>query len=366
MRHPTDGTLRRLLDEPAGVADADREHVADCPVCRAAVCVVRDDANLAVSVCDASADASGVDVDAAWLRLSNSLTADVRRDAVARTAPPGRRSRLVPRRPVVAAFGVAALLTGAGVAAAADWLPIFRTERIVPVVLDQNALVQLPDLSAYGELEIVEAVDVREVADAAAAEEATGLDAPEVGELPTGVIGDPTYHAGEQVSAVFTFSADRAAKAAAEAGETLPPPPPGLDGSQFRLVAGPGVAAVWTEARGVPALIVGRAVAPTGYSSSVPFEIARDYFLALPGLPDDVADQLRSFSADGTTLPLPLGDPNGEMTTSDVEVNGVPATAIEVGDGAVSGVVWVDDGIVTAVAGLLSVDEVLTVARGLN
>jgi hypothetical protein len=27
MRHPTEGVLRRLLDEPAGVADSDREHV---------------------------------------------------------------------------------------------------------------------------------------------------------------------------------------------------------------------------------------------------------------------------------------------------------------------------------------------------
>ncbi len=35
MRHPSDGTLRRLLDEPVGVADPDREHVADCPVCLA-------------------------------------------------------------------------------------------------------------------------------------------------------------------------------------------------------------------------------------------------------------------------------------------------------------------------------------------
>ena len=33
MRHPTDGTLRRLLDEPAGVPDNDREHVAGCSAC---------------------------------------------------------------------------------------------------------------------------------------------------------------------------------------------------------------------------------------------------------------------------------------------------------------------------------------------
>ena len=31
MRHPTEGVLRRLLDEPAGVPDSDRKHVVDCP-----------------------------------------------------------------------------------------------------------------------------------------------------------------------------------------------------------------------------------------------------------------------------------------------------------------------------------------------
>ena len=35
MRHPTDGTLRRLVDEPQAVPDADREHVAACPACLA-------------------------------------------------------------------------------------------------------------------------------------------------------------------------------------------------------------------------------------------------------------------------------------------------------------------------------------------
>jgi hypothetical protein len=34
-------------------------------------------------------------------------------------------------------------------------------------------------------------------------------------------------------------------------------------------------------------------------------------------------------------------------------------------DGALAGVVWVRDGIVTAVAGSLDADEVLSVARGL-
>ena len=83
----------------------------------------------------------------------------------------------------------------------------------------------------------------------------------------------------------FTFSADKAAQAAAAAGTTLPPLPAGLDGSRVRLVAGPGVAEVWSQRSGVPTLVVGRAVAPTAFSSGVPFETVRDYLLSLPGLP---------------------------------------------------------------------------------
>src|SRR3712207_6571884 len=44
MRHPTEGVLRRLVDEPAGVADADRAHVAGCGTCLAGLEAARADA----------------------------------------------------------------------------------------------------------------------------------------------------------------------------------------------------------------------------------------------------------------------------------------------------------------------------------
>ena len=135
-------------------------------------------------------------------------------------------------------------------------------------------------------------------------------------------------------------------------------------GSQFRLTAGPGLAAVWSEARGVPALIVARAVAPTAYSEGIPFDTAAEYLLSLPGLPESVASQLRGFSAAGTMLPLPVNA--RYLTSSTAEVDGAPATVLTSRDGAMAGVVWVDDGVVTAVAGSLSADEVLSVARGLG
>jgi hypothetical protein len=358
MRHPTDGTLRRLLDEPVGVADADREHVADCAACRSALAAARDDAAVVGAALDVELVA---DVDAAWQRLSSALAVEARPHA---DVIPRRRRRPALRSPRVAAVAVVALLAGAGAAAATDWLQIFRTEEIAPIQVTQADLVKLPDLSSYGELDVVEVPEIREVDDAAAAEAETALSVPQVSELPRGVTGEPTFQVGGQVVGVFTFSADEAKRVAAESGEPFPPPPPGLDGSRFRLSAGPGLAMVWSEARGVPAMVVARAGAPTAESSGIPFETARDYLLTLPSLSDDVASQLRRFSGDGTTLPLPV--PADEVTSSEAEVGGTPATVLTSRDGVMAAVVWVRDGIVNVVGGSLSADEVLSVARGLR
>jgi len=361
MRHPTEGVLRRLLDEPAGVADSDRQHVADCPVCLDGLAASRDDAALVGAALATDAGAR-VDLDAAWRRLSTAAggTAPGRAAAARRAGP----SRAFLRRPGVAALAVAVVLAGAGTAAANDWLQIFRTEQITPVSISAADFIALPDLSAYGDIVVTGDDEPHEVPDAAAAAAETGLDVPEVSTLPQGVSGEPVYQVGGEVSATFTFSAERAAQAAAEAGERLPPPPPGLDGGQVRLNAGPGMALMWSGAADIPALVVARAVAPTAFSTGVPFETVRDYLLSLPGLPDDVAEQLRTFTADGSTLPLPV--PADEVTTSPAQVNGEPATVLVTRDRTVAAVVWVEDGVVTAVAGALDADEVLSIAGDLR
>ena len=361
MRHPTEGVLRRLLDEPAGMADSDRQHVAGCPQCLGGLASMREDAAL-VDAALATESVVDVDVDAAWRRLSTAAPAP----GLGREVAPPRagRSRGVLRRPAVAALAVAVFMSGAAAAAANDWLQIFRTKQISPVSFSTSDLIALPDLSAYGEVVVTGDVDVDPVPDAAAAAAETGLDVPEVTTLPRGVRGKPVYQVGGEVSATFTFSGDRAARAAAEARRTAPTPPPGLDGSQVRLVAGPGIAAIWSQPTGVPSLFVGRAVAPTAFSSGVPFETVRDYLLSLPGLPDDVARQLRTFTADGSTLPLPV--PADRMTTSSAQVDGVPATMLTSRDRTLAAVVWVDDGVVTVVAGALNPGEVLSIARNLR
>ncbi|MCA0144076.1 hypothetical protein [Blastococcus sp. LR1] len=360
MRHPTEGVLRRLLDEPAGVSDPDRRHVADCAQCLTNLAAARSDAAVVGAALTDTTPAP--DVAAGWARLAAATHATAPRPAAA----PARRGRAGEwlRRPAAAALAVGVVLAGAGTAAANDWLQIFRTEEVAAVGLRTADLVALPDLTAYGDVVFTGDDGLQQVPDAATAEELSGLDLPEVDALPGGVIGEPEYQVAGELSATFTFSAEKAAQAAAEAGQSLPAPPPGLDGSSVRLDAGPGVAQVWTSSSGIPALVVGRAVAPTAFSSGVQFETLRDYLLSLPGLPGDVADQLRTFTADGSTLPLPV--PSDYVTTSTAQVDGEEATVLETRDRALAAVVWVEDGVVTVVAGVLDTDEVLSVARALG
>ena len=363
MRHPAEGVLRRLLDEPSGVAIVDRRHVADCPQCLDELVTIRQDADVvgAALACDRGEDA---DVAAGWRRLSAATTGPAG-PAPRRAAPrPARRSSGLLRRPAAAACAVAVVLTGAGAAAANDWLPIFGTQQVAPVGITATDLVALPDLSAYGELRLLAEPGIHDVAGAAAAAAETGLDVPEVADLPRGISGDPVLQVGGRTSATFTFSAARAARAAARAGGALPSPPPGLDGTSVRLDAGPGVVQRWTSDAGAPALVVGRAVAPTAFSSGVPFDAVRDYLLSLPGLPDELAEQLRTLSADGSTLPLPV--PAEEVTTTSADVGGAPATVVATRDGTLAAVVWVEDGTVTVVAGSVDDSEALSVARGLR
>ena len=162
MRHPSEGVLRRLVDEPAGVTDDERAHVAACPTCLRALDIARADARLVGTALATST--SGIDTDAAWTRLSATAATPLRQASVARS-----RWRTAVQRPAVAALSAVVLVTGAGVAAANDWLPIFRTEQVDTVEVTSTDLVQVPDLSAYGDLQITQEADPQQVADASAA-----------------------------------------------------------------------------------------------------------------------------------------------------------------------------------------------------
>jgi hypothetical protein len=390
LTHLAEGVLRRYLDEPAAVGDAERTHLSTCPRCREELeRAGRDRDEVARLIAGGDGHGHGAtapDLDEAWAALCRSLDrpASAGRDRVGiepvETALAGirRRPRLVERaarRPVTAAVAVGlVVLGGTAAAAAADWLPGFRTEKVAPVTVSAPDLAdvdqllgqagQLAELSAYGD--VVGPTDVRPVpvADAGAAAARTGLTVPRVAALPTGVEGTPGYYVVDHQQVDFTFSAVAAARTAQTHGITLPAMPAGLDGTRLRVEGGPAVAQVWAQRSGVPTLIVLRAKAPTAATRGASLVTVRDYLLSLPGISAQLAAQLRAVTGDGTTLPIPV--PASLATSSQADVGGVPATVVQTRDRAAVGVIWVEHGELDAVLGPLSRDEVLGVARGLR
>lgn len=368
--HPTDGALRRALDEPASLADVDRQHVAGCSRCRTALADAAHDREAAHEVLTHDDAAAPQDIEVGWQRLVAA------RDAGPATSssdlPAARRRRRLHRASVLAAAGAVLVVGGATAAAANDWIPVFRTESVAPVPVSLSTsdvaglatMADLSQLSGYGRWQVLSRPGLHPVPDAAAAQRRTGLAVATLTDLPTGVTGTPSYQVMDAQSAVFRFSAEKAARTVAASGGSLPTLPADLDGAVLHLQAGPAVLRVWQQSSGIPTLIVAELGAPTAESTGAPLPVLRDALLSLPGMPPALAEQLRAVTSDGTTLPIPV--PQDEFSSTSTEVRGAPATLLTSHDGTLNGVVWVSDGVVRLVAGPLSSDEVMSVADDLG
>ena len=378
MSHVAEGVVRRFLDEPAAISAVDRAHLTSCSRCSIELGQAeqdRDTAAAALVAADRGEPDPGAQLDTAWATLLERLT-EPSLAGSARPVRPGPRSwqsllARVARRPVAAAVIAGLVVLGGGAVAAAEgWLQIFRTETVAPVSISAQDLMavgevgRLMALSAYGQVvqpTRPQLIDVPAAADAAAR---TGLTVPQVGALPTGVKGNPRYQVLERQVVQFSFSAAKAAQTAAALGAVLPPMPAGLDGSQLQLMAGPGIVLTWTQRSGPPTLMVVKITAPSVVSQGAPLPVVRDYLLSLPGIPADLAAQLRTTTGDGTTLPIPV--PANLATASQVPLGDATATVVETNDHAAVAAIWATHGAVEAVAGPLSREEVLAVAHDLH
>ena len=282
MRHPSEGVLRRLVDEPAGVTDDDRAHVAGCPTCLRALETARAEARL---VDAALATSATVDTDAAWARFA----ATSARPPPSRGAPGGRargrwRPGAAPSRGRRAQRRRA--LTGAGVAAANDWLPIFRTEQVDPIEVTSGDLVALPDLSAYGDVEILEEPHPEQVADAAPRHGANRSRRPRGGRAPRRSDRGPDLPGGRRRER-HVHVLRRQGRPGGGRRRPGPAAPARRAGRQFAAAAGrsgrrgrsgrsPRACRPWSS----PAWSRRRSTPPAS-----PFETVRDYLLSLPGVP---------------------------------------------------------------------------------
>jgi hypothetical protein len=395
--------LRRLLDEPVAVSDAEARHLDGCSRCRRRAEVVAADADYAVSLLGTGSGAptgavlspGDAATDQAWARIVSQLgtgpgragAGERDRQARRRTAAPWAvpswsvtphaprwiGARAAPRRWRLAGttLGSGATIAGAGVvlagvaAAASLSTTVFAPTSVAPVAISTSDLQplstlldagRLPDLQdvrqgsgtktlTFGTLDWTSSGAAQQVSSLAAAEAATGLNVVLPTTLPNGVGSPSGLLAVPAVTATIQFDS--------RAGS--------LAGSTLRATVGPVVLASYGGRTGsATTLAVITAAQPVATSNGASTGQLENFLLSQPGVPPDLAAQIRLLGDLDHTLPVPaMPGLDTERTT----VGASPALAIHDPSNAVSGVIWQDrDGTVHAVAGLLDEEDVLGVA----
>ncbi len=362
-RHVPDGRLRRLLDEPFAVPDRDVAHAGRCTRCRARLEAIAGDASSARRL--VAAPAAVQDLDVAWTDLA-ARAAGPRRVAALRGAP-RRRWRLAGTSLGTGASVAAVSVAVAGIAAAATLTTVFAPTAVVPVPVSKadlqplaallrlakgsaNAFAQPSGSSAlpFGTVSWSSSGHGEKVASLAAAEAATGVTVSLPATLPAGVGAPSSYFVAPKLTATVDF--DSSAGAA-------------LSGSTLVVTIGPGVAVSYSGSGGVSGVVplaVAAVERPVATSSGATTSELESFLLSQPGVPSDLAGELRLLANPSTTLPVPV--PPG-ASSSTVTVDGSQAVVLTDQSRVASGAVWVGGGDVHVVAGLLDAKDLLGVAR---
>lgn len=366
MAHLTDGTLRRMVDDP-DVARVDRAHLDGCTECQSRFEIIARDAHSIATLL--SVPEATVDVASAFRRVTSAPAAQPRLGL--------RWPLAIPRsRPVALAF--AAVIVGVALLAgviARDLSLSYTPSTVTPVpvtVADMQALTQLAD---YGNVTWTTKPSFQVVTSASdASAVAGGLHPPVVKTLPKGVSSNVTYVAMSQAVAIFTFDAAKASTTAAAQGKTLPALPKGMDGAQLTVTVGPAVGEVFgninrpstsdaSQAQ-LPELVVGVSSAPTATSTQVTLQQMENYLLGLPGISAQLKAAIKAIGNPATTLPIPI--PVQYATSTTVTVQGVKGVALGDNTGVGSAVIWVKNHEVFAVAGSIKQTDAIDIANNLK
>ena len=368
--HPSDGTLRRTLDEPSAVDAAKRDHVATCARCAQRIRRMSADAGSVQAMLPARDPV--VDVTAARARLASAEAATAegvvtRRPARSVRTPNTRASRVIAGVAVAGVASALVVVTGG----AEDFLSLFQPSKLAAVSVTAADMRSLAGLASYGSVSGGSSIAFQPEPDAAAAGAAAGLGAPVVGSIPAGTPATPKYAVVSGGVVAFTFNADLAKAAAARAGGHLPSMPAGLDGSTLSVSIAPAVVVSYgvdpttlLNGGSVPtgeAFVVIATRTPTVTSTGVTARQLEDYLLSVPGIPAGVASEIRAIGDPTQTIPVPI--PVDLASGSPVSINGARGLLIGDSTGLGSAVIWQHNGVVYAIAGTLTSDQVLGIAR---
>ena len=370
MRHLSDGTLRRIYDEPLALTAADQAHFDGCTACKARFESIANTARATTALLSVP---GFTPEPVAALR---SVRARIRMDEAAR--PPRWYDRWLDRTsprwrplatPAIAVLLAAALVTGlAATGAAQSLVRVFEPHTVAPVQVSSSDFAATGALLDYGEVKwLPSAPTLKQLSDATAAAAQSGLPVLTPASLPRGVSGPPSFGVVSHATGSLTFDAERLRASAAKNGVHVNPMPAGINGSKLVVNGGPALVEVWglsansNEAQ-MPTLVIAQTRVPTVDSTGATAAELEAYLLSQPGVPPDIAAQIKAIKDPSTTLPIPI--PKGLATTEQVQVNGSPGLLIKAVLGA--GVVWQKNGVIYAVGGQLTPDQVLAIATSLH
>jgi hypothetical protein len=367
VAHLTEGTLRRMVDDPDARTGSDAAHLDGCTDCQARLKAISDDAHSVATLL--AVPEARVDIARAFDHVMREPKA---RPSILRlpVMPPARRQLTLA---FVAAIAVAALALVAFAANGFFYKP--ATVATVPVtVADVQALSQLSD---YGTITWTKQPNLAAAVSASdAASAAGGLQPPVVAQLPAGVSTTVTYGGMSQAVATFTFSADKAAAAAAAKGKTLPAMPANINGATLTFTVGPAVGEIYGDLKqptagsgsntiNLPQLVVAKSEAPTATATQVSVTELENYILEQPGITPELKAAVKAIGDPSTTLLIPV--PVQYATSTPVKVQGVDGIALGDNTGVGSGVVWVGkDGYVYVVAGSIKQTDAIAIANNLK
>jgi hypothetical protein len=368
VRHLGDGVLRRIYDEPLALTATDQAHYDECAQCRARFQSIANGARASAQLL--SVPAFEPQPAPALASLRRRITQNAERPLpwyqrwLDRNSP-----RMRPlATPAIAVALAAALITGVAVTGVAGQLVrIFEPSKVVAVQVSPSAF---PSglLLDYGQVKWLPGPpDPKLVSDAASAQQQSGLQVLMPASMPNGITGSISYAVVPHATGSLTFDAARLQASAASKGVHVNAMPSTIAGSTLIVNAGPALVEAWglgatTTQFSMPTLVIAQTRVPTVDSTGATSMQLEDYLLSQPGVPPDFAAQIKALKDPSTTLPIPI--PKGFATTENVQVNGVQGVLIKAVLGA--GVVWQKNGVIYAVGGQLTPDQVRAIATSLH
>jgi hypothetical protein len=141
--------------------------------------------------------------------------------------------------------------------------------------------------------------------------------------------------------------------------------PDNLDGATLAVSLPPIVILEYGGTNGKPAVMVGEARAvEMGVEGKASLDDVRSFLLTMPGLPDDLARQLRSIQDWRSTLPIPV--PVDKISWQDTTVSGAPGYLLNDNTGLGSAVIWQANGQIYGVAGPMKATDLRKLAETLK